>query len=58
MYTVLWTEGLADKWGRFETEEEVRSLLSKLKEKDDVCYDEIWIFNPTADEFAVNPDMF
>lgn len=23
MYTVLWTEGRADKWDRFETEEEV-----------------------------------
>ncbi len=58
MYTVLWIEGIYDKWNRFETEEEVRSLLSELRENENVCYDGIWIFNPTADEFAVNPDMF
>lgn len=58
MYTVLWIEGIYGKWNRFETEEEVRSLLSELRENENVCYDGIWIFNPTADEFAVNPDMF
>ena len=58
MYTELWIEGIYDKWNRFETEEEVRSLLSELRENENVCYDGIWIFNPTADEFAVNPDMF
>ena len=58
MYTVLWIEGIYDKWNRFETEEEVRSLLRELRENENVCYDGIWIFNPTADEFAVNPDMF
>ena len=58
MYTVLWIEGIYDKWNRFETEEEVRSLLSELRANENVCYDGILIFNPTADEFAVNPDMF
>lgn len=57
MWTVLWQENNVDRWERLETEEDVLALLDELTENLDVCEDDAWIFPPTADEYALTPDM-
>lgn len=56
MYTVIWQElngnDYMDKWDRFETKEEVKELLDKLKKNQDVCEHDVWIFTPEADNYA------
>ena len=52
MYTVLWQENSQDRWDRFETSEEVMVLLTKLEQNPDVCENDVWIFNPNADDYA------
>lgn len=58
MWTVLWLEDGMDKWDRFETEDDVRDLMEKLKENPDVCEEDVWIFPPKSDEYALTGDRF
>lgn len=58
MYTVLWRENDKDRWDRFETREDVEKLLDELSENPDVCIGDVWIFEPKADEYAVNYSEF
>jgi hypothetical protein len=58
MYTILWTEDGEDRWERLEHKDEVLELLNKLSQNDGVCYDNIWIFGPKADDYASTPDTF
>lgn len=52
MWTVMWVENGADKWGRFETKDDVRDLMEELK-KSDVCEEDVWIFPPKSDDYAL-----
>lgn len=58
MWTVLWLESEKDRWDRFETKDDVMDLMERLKEKSDVCEEDIWIFPPKSDEYAMTGDMF
>lgn len=58
MYTVLWQEKGKDKWERLETREGVINLLKSLKKNPHVCEDDIWIFNPKADDCATDYEGF
>mgnify|MGYP004465302703 CR=1 FL=1 len=58
MWTVMWVEDGMDKWDRFETENDVRNLMEELKENSDVCEEDVWIFPPKADEYAMTGNMF
>lgn len=56
MWTVMWVENGADKWDRFETENDVRNLMEELKENFDVYEEDIWIFPPKSDDYAMTGD--
>ena len=56
MYTIIWTELGQDKWDRLQTKEEVDGLLKKLYDEGVACMEDIWIFSPYADEYAVDYD--
>ena len=58
MYTVLWREGPDDHWDRIEEASKVLDLLFELKENPDVCEYDIWVFEPKADMFALDYNMF
>lgn len=51
MYTVLWKENNNDRWDRFESIEELISLLNSLKENPNVCESDIRVLLPEADEY-------
>lgn len=52
MYTVIWQENSQDRWDRFETSEEVMVLLTELEQNPYVCENDVWIFNPNADDYG------
>ena len=59
MYTIIYRDGNNDKWDRFETSSEVADFIRHLKDNcPDVCINDIWIFGPTADEFADTVNTF
>ncbi len=58
MWTVIWLEDEMDKWDRFETKEQVMKLMKELKENPYVCEEDVWIFPPKSDEYAMTGDRF
>lgn len=59
MYTMLWQEKGADRWDRFESEEEVKTKLREIENHpDSYALGDVWIFSPKADEFACTGEDF
>jgi hypothetical protein len=55
MYTVIWIDNSGnDRWDRFDSKEEVSELL----DKEDLRYEDTWIFGPEADDYATTGYMF
>lgn len=58
MYTVLWFENGECKWDRFEDKEDVLELLDKIKESDDSCEGDVYVFPPEADAWSLDYESF
>ena len=56
MWTIIYQENGKDKWDRLESKDDVKNLLKTLRNDPGVCFEDVWIFTPDADDNAIEPN--
>lgn len=56
MWTIIYQENGKDKWDRLESKDDVKNLLKTLRDDPGVCFDDVWIFTPDADDHTIDPN--
>lgn len=56
MWTIIYQENGKDKWDRLESKDDVQNLLKTLRNDPGVCFEDVWIFTPDADDHTIDPN--
>ena len=56
MWTIIYKENEKDKWDRLDSKDDVQNLLKTLRNDPRVCFEDLWIFTPDADDHTIDPN--
>ena len=56
MWTIIYKENEKDKWDRLDSKDDVQNLLKTLRKDPRVCFEDLQIFTPDADDHTIDPN--
>ena len=56
MWTIIYQKDGKDKWDRLDSKDDVQNLLKTLRNDPRVCFEDLWIFTPDADDHTIDPN--
>ena len=56
MWTIIYQKDGKDKWDRLDSKDDIKDLLKALRNDPGVCFNDVWIFTPDADDHTIDPN--